>query len=435
MFKKILFGLIAVSLVFTSSINATYAKRNADIKIVHNNIEQKQAVQPEMKNGTVFVPVRAIFDALQINYTYDEKTKTVKAVQGDRSIALILNKKDAKVNGKAHQLANAVYTVNGYTFVPLRLIGETFGADISWDQATQSVKIKTAHEPKNTNTANNTTSNQSTTEDKATNVAKEPAIKDEDDFKALQNLTTKYPAYTETHLRYIILEKKDVSWLSYYLKKVNKDDIQNALELAVESGNTEAANYILTHFKSSVANTVTYYPNITLFARTYPGHTSDQYVTLEPNKQRITYKVAKTAEEGLNMIEVLVKHGYKPANVDLLAGIGGHTDIQIPVIAKLIDLGLDLNAAVPEYVTLDTKGNIRFGTVGKSNSGDVKTPAVIQAFYVVSWNPIAENLRKFQEIIRLGGSLSLLSSSQQQELALYTKDNAEFEYLYQLVSQ
>lgn len=409
MYKKILIGLIATSIVFTSVNGVAFAKGNTNIKIVHNNVEQKQAVQPEIKSGTVYVPVRAIFDALQINYTFDEKTKMVKAQQGDKSIELVLNKKDAKVNGKAHKLANAVYTVNGYTFVPLRLIGETFGANISWDAHSQSVKILTAHDPKDTN-ANSSTQ---TSENKGTEEA--TAIKDEVAYKELQKLTTKYPDYAYHHLRYIILEKKDVSWLPYFIKKVKKNDIQEAIELAVESGNMETVDYMLTHYKSSIANEISSIPNSSLFLKAFPGNYSEQYIYLEPNKQRIMYKPTKTVEESLSMIDLLVKHGLKPKNVDLLAGIGGHTDIQIAALEKLVALGADLNASVPEMVALDeTEGNIRFGRIGYSITENVNVPVIVQAYRITTWNISEENRRKFEAIVRLGGSLTLLTSSQQE---------------------
>lgn len=416
MFKKILLAFVILTVALTSNISYVSANAKTEIKIVHNNVEQKQAVQPEMKNNTVYVPVRAIFDALQIEYTFDPKTKKVSAQQGDKSIELVLNSKDAVVNGKPYTLNDAVYTVKNYTFVPLRLIGETFGANISWDAKTQSVIIVTEDQPLTTPTP--------------------LEIKDEAEFNELKKLTDKYPDYASYHLFYIILEKKDVSWLPYYLELASKSDIQDALEASIDSGYLDAVDYILTHYKSSIENTVGPYENSSLFILTYPINLFNRYVKLEPEKQRVEYKVLKTEEEAFQMIELLTKHGLKPSNIDLLAGLSSHTDKQIGVIEKLVALGLDLNASVPQYVSIDeNESNIQFGLYGMSVKENSRVPITLQAYYITTWYPSEENIRKFQAIIRFGGSLDLLNEKQKLRIKELTSTNPEFDYLYKLVSQ
>lgn len=107
--------------------------------------------EPIIMNGRVLVPMRSIFDKMNFEYEWDNKTKTVVANYDSVFVELQIGNKYAKLTDYDWDLMDEVTIVNeldappiiknGYTMIPIRYIGEAFGMRVSWDQRTQSVFI------------------------------------------------------------------------------------------------------------------------------------------------------------------------------------------------------------------------------------------------------------------------------------------------------
>lgn len=96
---------------------------------------------PIAESGRTLVPLRAIFEAFGATVNWDQATQTVTAVKGDTTIKLTLGSNTAYKNGTPITLDVPAKAVNGRTIVPVRFISESFGATVTWDQATQTVII------------------------------------------------------------------------------------------------------------------------------------------------------------------------------------------------------------------------------------------------------------------------------------------------------
>ncbi|HUC92241.1 MAG TPA: stalk domain-containing protein [Paenibacillus sp.] len=96
---------------------------------------------PVERNGTILVPMRPIFDALEAPVAWQQQTKTVFARKGSRTIALKLGSKQAVVSGKAVKLSAPPQVIGGATMVPLRFVSEALDADTVWESTTKSVRI------------------------------------------------------------------------------------------------------------------------------------------------------------------------------------------------------------------------------------------------------------------------------------------------------
>ncbi len=96
---------------------------------------------PKIEYGTTLVPMRAIFEELGANVTWNQKTKGISASKGSTKISLTLNQKTAKVNGKTVTLTVPPKAINGHTLVPLRFVSEALGADVKWDGSTETIFI------------------------------------------------------------------------------------------------------------------------------------------------------------------------------------------------------------------------------------------------------------------------------------------------------
>jgi len=96
---------------------------------------------PIISSGRTMVPLRFIGEIFGAEFEYEPITKTIDITFGSDKITMQIGKKTAVVNGKQVELDVAPYIVNGRTLVPIRFILETFGADVVWDGTTKTVTI------------------------------------------------------------------------------------------------------------------------------------------------------------------------------------------------------------------------------------------------------------------------------------------------------
>ncbi len=98
-------------------------------------------VAPIIKDGRTLVPLRAIFEVLGAEVRWDEETETITGIRGSSSIVIQLNSSDALVNGEHKELEVPATAINGRTFVPTRFIAESLGTKVNWDGNTKTVLI------------------------------------------------------------------------------------------------------------------------------------------------------------------------------------------------------------------------------------------------------------------------------------------------------
>lgn len=96
---------------------------------------------PVVENGRTLVPLRAIFEALGANVGWDQDTQTVSASKSGIQISLKLGSTKMYVNGSAKTLDVPAKVINSRTLVPVRAVSEAFGCDVQWDGNTQTVII------------------------------------------------------------------------------------------------------------------------------------------------------------------------------------------------------------------------------------------------------------------------------------------------------
>lgn len=98
-------------------------------------------VPPALENGRTLVPLRAIFEALGAEVTWDSATWTVFASWDSGNMTLPIGSIQATVNGQLVQLDVPAQLIDGRTMVPLRFVGESMGALVGWYGNSQVVTI------------------------------------------------------------------------------------------------------------------------------------------------------------------------------------------------------------------------------------------------------------------------------------------------------
>ena len=132
----ILFGLAALLLLSGSRSMAQ------DISVMVNGDPVSfSGLGPQQIQGRVLVPVRGVLEKLGADVTWVPETQTVVATTAKVDIQLRLNDRHATVNGRDVTLDVPAQLIAGRTMVPLRFIGEALGLDVSWNDQTRTVMI------------------------------------------------------------------------------------------------------------------------------------------------------------------------------------------------------------------------------------------------------------------------------------------------------
>ncbi|MGE5390823.1 MAG: copper amine oxidase N-terminal domain-containing protein [Deltaproteobacteria bacterium] len=121
--------------VITTSAPATSAQ------VFVNGQQLNFNVAPVVVQGRTLVPLRAIFESLGAQVSWDNATRTVTATKNGVVIELPVGQTQATRNGQPVTLDVPATIVQGSTMVPARFVSESLGATVKWDSNTRSVII------------------------------------------------------------------------------------------------------------------------------------------------------------------------------------------------------------------------------------------------------------------------------------------------------
>lgn len=114
---------------------------------LNNELVHLSHGQPQMVNERVLVPVRGVLEKLGAKVSWNAKSETITVTLEDKTILLVVGKKEAQNNGKIIELDSPAMIIGNSTYVPLRFIGEALGANVTWRSASQSVHINQGNLP------------------------------------------------------------------------------------------------------------------------------------------------------------------------------------------------------------------------------------------------------------------------------------------------
>ncbi|MCE5222916.1 copper amine oxidase N-terminal domain-containing protein [bacterium] len=108
-----------------------------------NDQPMKLDAPPYIKQGSTMVPLRFISEAMKAEVKWENIGKgRILISMKEIAIQLDIGSTTALVNGKAVYLTAAPEIVQSRTFVPLRFVGESMGAQIEWEAASQKITLR-----------------------------------------------------------------------------------------------------------------------------------------------------------------------------------------------------------------------------------------------------------------------------------------------------
>ncbi|MBV6716227.1 copper amine oxidase N-terminal domain-containing protein [Paenibacillus chitinolyticus] len=150
----LLFG-VSISFQYQGHVSAESAGTNRIITLTIGNpqadIDGQKTVMPAapiLIKDTSMVPFRFLGELLGAEVTWENSTQTVTLKGNDRTVTLSVGQPEANVNGVSTVLDQPAAIVNETTLVPLRFIAESLNRNIAYDNASKVITIVSKEETK-----------------------------------------------------------------------------------------------------------------------------------------------------------------------------------------------------------------------------------------------------------------------------------------------
>jgi hypothetical protein len=105
-------------------------------------LRQDRVLAALVRNGTVLIPLRSMFEQMGATVSYDPSTQTVTASKPGASVTVAVGKPEVVINGQSRPLDVPPIMYHGQILVPVRVISEGMGAYVQWLQDQHLVVVR-----------------------------------------------------------------------------------------------------------------------------------------------------------------------------------------------------------------------------------------------------------------------------------------------------
>lgn len=141
--KKIFSFLVVLTLAVGGLSFGVHAESDIQV-VVDSEVVNFPDAKPFIQDNRTLVPVRFVSEALGAKVGWNGQKQEVEIkTSNNKNIKLIIGKNTASVDGNMISFDSKSILKDSRTFVPLRFISETMGADVQWEKSIRSVYITT----------------------------------------------------------------------------------------------------------------------------------------------------------------------------------------------------------------------------------------------------------------------------------------------------
>ena len=115
---------------------------SSPIKVFFDGEELTYVQEVKFSNNVVMLPLEQMSIYLGYEVTWDSQTGVIELRDGSYVITFKVGSKEANVNGKKIELSVAPKSFNGTTYVPLQFISEAMEMGVKWDGKKKQVNIE-----------------------------------------------------------------------------------------------------------------------------------------------------------------------------------------------------------------------------------------------------------------------------------------------------
>ncbi len=120
------------------SLELVTEEERDSMRVVVNGKVLELDVEPVVAEGRTLIPMRALFEALGKEVTWNDSLKMASV---GTEIEFFIGSRNAKVDGEERLMDVAAIIVDGRTMVPLRFVSENLGYDVKYDNLNRTAVI------------------------------------------------------------------------------------------------------------------------------------------------------------------------------------------------------------------------------------------------------------------------------------------------------
>lgn len=133
-------NLLTALVISIAVINAVPVHANPEINLIVNYIEIT-GTKPIIKDESTLVPIRVISETLGATVDWDQKTKQIKISDSSTTVHMTIGNPLVKINDQSQTISTPPIIHKGSTMLPIRFVGEALNAQVHWDASTRTVTV------------------------------------------------------------------------------------------------------------------------------------------------------------------------------------------------------------------------------------------------------------------------------------------------------
>ena len=143
--KKII-RIMLTAIMTASLLIGNTATADSDIRVTLNGTNIQFDTSPVIRNERTLVPIRAIFEAMDMGVSWDNSTKKILATSDNMIISMeigsVVYASGSNSSGtEVHVMDVAPCIIDDRTYVPVRFIAEATGYTVNWNDGSKTVEI------------------------------------------------------------------------------------------------------------------------------------------------------------------------------------------------------------------------------------------------------------------------------------------------------
>ena len=111
------------------------------IKIIYNNCYLSFENPPVIENDRTLIPMRFLFEQMGADVSWDETTNTATVSKASDVVSFSIDNLTATVNAQPKTMDVPARLINDKTYIPLRFLSEELGYTVEWDEEANTVII------------------------------------------------------------------------------------------------------------------------------------------------------------------------------------------------------------------------------------------------------------------------------------------------------
>lgn len=144
---KRFFATVLAALGVSAAFAVTAAAENDVVSVTVDNSLVEFDQNPVIVEGHTLVPVRAVFEKAGAEVTWDQETQTATICRGEYTVTIKYGDSVMYKNGEPIELEQPADVINNRTMIPVRAIAEAMDFAVTWDGHHSLILISTSGKP------------------------------------------------------------------------------------------------------------------------------------------------------------------------------------------------------------------------------------------------------------------------------------------------